>query len=145
MPLFYVTPLPLTRLASVKSRLVLPFWYRLTRVVLDKGPLNWRLVLTSAGNKHFSRVLPTRWRGKPAGSKSRHCHTMYLHILTKVHCVGRNLVYLFTYYLCWYLANDSGEVSRMAESGEVTAGFSGGKRRKSTTPPRKFAPGCGWP
>ena len=27
-------------LASVKSRLVLPFWYRLTRVVLDRGPLN---------------------------------------------------------------------------------------------------------
>ena len=24
--------------ASVKSRLVLPFWYRLTRVVLEKGP-----------------------------------------------------------------------------------------------------------
>jgi len=28
-------------LASVKSRLVLPFWYRLTRVVPDKGPLSW--------------------------------------------------------------------------------------------------------
>jgi len=27
-------------LASVKSRLVLPFWYWLTRVVSDKGPLN---------------------------------------------------------------------------------------------------------
>ena len=27
-------------LASVKSRLVLPFWYRLTRVVLDKEPLS---------------------------------------------------------------------------------------------------------
>jgi len=27
-------------LASVKSRLVLPFWYRLTPVVLNKGPLN---------------------------------------------------------------------------------------------------------
>jgi len=26
--------------ASVKSRLVLPFWYRLTRVIPDKGPLN---------------------------------------------------------------------------------------------------------
>ena len=26
---------------SVKSRLVLPFWYRLTRVVPEKGPLNW--------------------------------------------------------------------------------------------------------
>ena len=27
-------------LAPVKSRLVLPFWYRLTRVVLDEGLLN---------------------------------------------------------------------------------------------------------
>ena len=27
-------------LASVKSRLVLPLWYRPTRVVLEKGPLN---------------------------------------------------------------------------------------------------------
>ena len=27
-------------LASVKSRLVFPFWYRLTWVVLEKGPLN---------------------------------------------------------------------------------------------------------
>jgi len=27
-------------LTSVKSRLVLPFWYQLTRVVPDKGPLN---------------------------------------------------------------------------------------------------------
>jgi len=27
-------------LASVKSRLILPFWYRLTWIVLDKGPLN---------------------------------------------------------------------------------------------------------
>ena len=30
----------LMQLASVISRLVLPFWYRLTRVVPDKGPLN---------------------------------------------------------------------------------------------------------
>jgi len=30
-------PLPL---ATVKSRLVLPFWYRLTRVVPEKEPLN---------------------------------------------------------------------------------------------------------
>jgi len=30
--------LPLT-VSSVKSRLVLPFWYRLTWVVPDKGPL----------------------------------------------------------------------------------------------------------
>jgi len=34
-------------LASVKSRLVLPFWYRLTRVVLEKGPLNGRVCVIS--------------------------------------------------------------------------------------------------
>jgi len=33
-------PLPL---ASVKTRLVLPFWYRLTRVVPEKGLLNVRV------------------------------------------------------------------------------------------------------
>jgi len=32
-------PLPLI-VSSVKARLVLPFWYRLTQVVRDKGPLN---------------------------------------------------------------------------------------------------------
>jgi len=30
-------PLPLTVFASVKSRLVLPYWYRLTWVVPQKG------------------------------------------------------------------------------------------------------------
>ena len=33
-------PLLLTVSCLSKSRLVLPFWYRLTRVVLEKGPLN---------------------------------------------------------------------------------------------------------
>jgi len=33
-------PLPLTVSCFSKSRLVLPFWYRLTWVVLDKGPLH---------------------------------------------------------------------------------------------------------
>jgi len=32
--------------ASVKSRLVLPFWYRLTRVVPVKGPLNARVCVS---------------------------------------------------------------------------------------------------
>ena len=38
-------------LASVKSRLVLPFWYRLTRVVLEKGSLN-ECVLTGGQPVH---------------------------------------------------------------------------------------------
>ena len=33
-------PLHSLSLASVKSRLVLPFWYWLTRVVPEQGPLN---------------------------------------------------------------------------------------------------------
>jgi len=33
-------PLPLTISCSSKTRFVLPFWFRLTQVVLDKGPLN---------------------------------------------------------------------------------------------------------
>jgi len=33
-------PVPLTISCATKSRLVLPFFYWLTRVVLDKGPLN---------------------------------------------------------------------------------------------------------
>jgi len=43
-------PLPaLMSLASVKSRLGLPFWYRLTWIVPDKGPLN-RCVCVSVGS-----------------------------------------------------------------------------------------------
>jgi len=37
MPLHPKTP---SSLASFKFRLVLPFWYRLTEVVLEKRPLN---------------------------------------------------------------------------------------------------------
>jgi len=33
-------PLPLTISCFSKSRLVFPFWYWLTQVFLDKGPLN---------------------------------------------------------------------------------------------------------
>ena len=33
-------PLPLTVSCFSKIQIVLPFWYRLTRVVLEKGPLN---------------------------------------------------------------------------------------------------------
>jgi len=37
MPMYSKTP---SSLASFKSKLVLPFWYRLTQVVLEKRPLN---------------------------------------------------------------------------------------------------------
>ena len=42
-------------LASLKSRLVLPFWYRLTWVVLEKGPLNG--CVCSSSNEVLRMVL----------------------------------------------------------------------------------------
>jgi len=43
--------------ASVKSRLVLPFWYRLTQVVLDKGPLNG-CVLQRRSSHLYIHLMP---------------------------------------------------------------------------------------
>ena len=40
-------------LAAAKSRLVLPFWYRLTRVVLDKGPLNGCMYVCSLFSEYW--------------------------------------------------------------------------------------------
>ena len=58
-------PLPLPSLASVKSRLVLPFSYRLTRVVLDKGPLNGCVCVycytKNMDNYHLSQII-TWWQ-----------------------------------------------------------------------------------
>ena len=47
-------------MASVKSRLVLPFWYRLTRVVLDKGPLNVCVCVCVFGTLSFPAVGTAR-------------------------------------------------------------------------------------
>ena len=49
-------------LASVKSRLVLPFWYRLTRVVPEKGPLNGCVCVCAAVDQWCPRrILNIRW------------------------------------------------------------------------------------
>ena len=49
----------LLSLASVKSRLVLPFWYRLTQVVLDKKPLNGCVCVCSVTNKTAQTFVTT--------------------------------------------------------------------------------------
>jgi len=51
-------------LASVKSRLVLPFWYRLTWVVLEKGPLNGCVCLCGLMRIFISRkFVVADWHG----------------------------------------------------------------------------------
>jgi len=66
-------------LASVKSRLVLPFWYRLTQVALDKGPLNVSSQPTMPNTaKYGSSVqsiawfdIPRLWLGRFRGDEER--------------------------------------------------------------------------
>ena len=47
-------------LASVKSRLVLPFWYRLTWVVPEKGPLNGCVCVFQLVYEFFLRFLESQ-------------------------------------------------------------------------------------
>ena len=57
-------------LASVKSRFVLPFWYRLSRVVPGKGPLNRCVLVRSCFvrenawcSKHHCVIVMVLWQG----------------------------------------------------------------------------------
>ena len=49
-------------LASVKSRLVLSFWYRHIRVVPEKGPLNWWVLLSCCQPGELAQPLSVRLR-----------------------------------------------------------------------------------
>ena len=62
-------PLPLLSLASVKSRLVLPFWYRLTSVVPEKGPLNGCVCVCVC---YFTIQIKFSWRLRSRLNR-RHC------------------------------------------------------------------------
>ena len=73
MPLLSKTP---SSLASCKSRLVLPFWYRLTQVVLEKRLLNRCSVVVV--------VESCQARGLSNGSLiSQLTQAMFLHYLGK--------------------------------------------------------------
>ena len=89
-------------LASVKSRLVLPFWYRPTRVVPEKGPLNMCVCVCvcvyglciihyvnpqcpkiCCANSHFCLTNFVLWHKlfdqySKHINDSRHCHLMHL-------------------------------------------------------------------
>ena len=83
-------------LASVKSRLILPFRYRLTRVVPDKGPLNGCLCvslckcsarLSARSSSSFCMFSATRWvaamtrmlRAKMASGTTRNTSSSVVH------------------------------------------------------------------
>jgi len=69
-------------LASVKSRLVLPFWYRIARVVPEKGPLNGRVLWTNM-------ILMLTW--------------MMLMLILTQQSVSATVMLLITYRTHWTL------------------------------------------
>ena len=74
MPLHPKTP---SSLASFKFRLVLPFWYQLTQVVLEKRPLNGCSVVGWLGSRVVSG-LDSRAEGPGFKSQPRRCRVTVL-------------------------------------------------------------------
>ena len=70
-------PLPLAVSCSVKSRLVLPFWYQLTQVVPEKGPLNGCVCVNNEAIVDVrlspSLVLPPGGSVSVRNSDTSHC------------------------------------------------------------------------
>jgi len=60
-------------LASVKSRLVLPFWYWLTRVVPEKGPLNGCVCVCALSPLQLSRGTTYSRRPPSLLGRERNC------------------------------------------------------------------------
>jgi len=75
-------------LASVKSRLVLPFWYRLTQVVPDRGPFNgcvcpweWCIVLVCLSvHLHISKIVSKFTKFLYTIGYNIECYRIFLYI-----------------------------------------------------------------
>ena len=104
-------------LASVKSRLVLPFWYRLSRVVLDKGPgvtyfltycvcgarIQWQWLAVCAVTAMVDSTLThwywrLRWTHHLAAERrltSPTCHSSHFFLDRSLRCFAVSAVYQF--------------------------------------------------
>jgi len=91
-------------LASVKYRLVLPFWYRLTWVVRDKGPLNGCVCAA-----HYKIFLIFRATHQSAVGCSRfrwsHVCNFRPANLGSVHIVVARLLIALSLSFVWFLPN----------------------------------------
>ena len=89
MPLHPKTP---SYLASFKSRLVLPFWYRLTQVVLEMRPLNESSSSSYPGRFSLQAAHPRLHRKYPltnlfaCAEHKISCYVNFLDLLCKGFC-----------------------------------------------------------
>ena len=88
-------------LASVKSRLVLPFWYQLTWVITEKGPLKGCVCVCVIDCVHYS--LTIRWSGLVC---RRPCSAMLL--LQTMSSLPMSV----TFFICRTSADTSGRGTR---------------------------------
>jgi len=124
-------------LASVKSRLVLPFWYRLTWVVPDKGPLNgWVCVCVCA----FVACRPCLHQTRLSGPDYEYTLMQSIHVsmFYTIHCIWtgpdsccpfKRVIHFdcILYSACssvnaillWYLESDVTAVWMLSSSSEV--------------------------
>ena len=79
-------------LASVKSRLVLPFWYRLTWVVLEKGPLNGCVCIKSDVHRNvWFMIIGTTCIVCGAGSMALVSIAHWMHFLQSIEHIIVNM------------------------------------------------------
>jgi len=79
-------PEPPSSLASFKSRLVLPFWYRPTQVVLEKRPLNGCSVVVVVG-LHLTPYVVQRHTQQNCHGTPADNHRKLLFVYSCVRCV----------------------------------------------------------
>ena len=72
-------------LASVKSRLVLPFWYRLTLVVPEKGPLNGCVCVIPAQSEKIQDILQDIWEKYRTSDRTSEA---YFAMLVRHYCIS---------------------------------------------------------
>ena len=93
-------PVPLTVSCSSKSRLVLPIWYRLTRVVLEKRPLNG-CSCSFTRQRPFCKMAATAIRGQICdGQISRNICNILVYMFAKFGPFITKCTILWIFELC---------------------------------------------
>ena len=95
----------LLSLASVKSQLVLTFWYRPTQVVPEKGPLNGCVCVCAISTKCWHKDVRTKLMLTTADAKTTTVHGCFciVRTLAKILCKAEVVVWTHVQSMCRFL------------------------------------------